>query len=168
MLKLENTVLRAPRDSDMEVLLAMRNDVELQLQLAARPRPNSEERVREWIHKHSSDPNTLFYIVAEEAGAACGYIQLTEMDSIDGTGRLGVCIARAAQSTGHATRAIALLEDYAHAILGLRKIVLSVLSSNSGAIKLYRKIGYLDVGVHREHHYARGAYHDMLVMEKLL
>jgi len=43
-----------------------------------------------------------------------------------------------------------------------------VLASNIRAIALYPKVGFSEVGVHHAHHYFRGAYHDVLIMEKLL
>ena len=162
------TTLRAFEERDLELLCALRNNVELQFQLASRPRPNSIERVREWVQRHLSDSNALFYVVSNSNGVACGFIQLTEIDLINGTARLGICIAPSRQRQGHAGRALRLLEGRARAVFPLRKIMLTVLTSNVKAIELYRRAAFDEVGIHRQHYYAENRYHDVLVMEKLL
>jgi RimJ/RimL family protein N-acetyltransferase len=168
MLQRSTTILRAPEPSDLEFLRGLRNDADLQFLLAARPRANSEQRVRDWLARHLDDPQTLFFIIADASRAPCGYIQLTHIDPIDRHGRLGICLAPAAQGRGHATDALALLEGYARDTFGVRKVVLSVLSTNARAIAFYQANGYLSVGVHKRHVFLKGDFNDLCLMEKLL
>lgn len=167
-LKSADTVLRDPDDGDLDALFALRNDVPLQLLLAAHPRPNSMDQVRGWLKKHRDDQKARFFVIANARDAACGYLQLTQLNMLDGHGQLGICIAPSAQGKGHAADAVTLLEGYARDELGLRKIILKVLTSNLRALAFYRRIGYSDVGLHRDHFRWNGAYYDMLAMEKLL
>ena len=168
VLKRADTVLRGAEDRDLDVMVALRNDVPLQLLLAAHPQPNTPEQVQAWLNKRRDDRQAVFFVIADGIGDACGYLQLTHLDLLDGHGRLGICIAPSAQAKGHAADAVALLEQYARDVLALRKIILTVLTSNIRAVAFYRRIGYSDVGIYRDHFHWSDAYHDMLAMEKLL
>jgi RimJ/RimL family protein N-acetyltransferase len=160
------TTLRLPEDRDLALLTELRNDVELQLLLASRPRGSTPETVREWLAGRGHDG--LFFVIADAAGQACGYIQLIDIDPVDRHGRLGICLAPSTQRKGHGASAMAMLEAHARDLLAVRKIVLSVLASNQPAIVFYKELGYREVGVHQQHFFLRGHYHDVLEMEKLL
>src|SRR5450631_2592474 len=163
-----DTLLREHEDRDLDVMFALRNNVALQLLLAAHPQPKTLEQVQAWLKKRREDRQGAFFVIANAAGSALGYLQLTHLDFLNRHGRLGICIAPSAQGKGHAADAVALLEEYARDALSLRKFILTVLTSNERAIAFYHRIGYFDVGIYRDHFYWADAYHDMLAMEKLL
>lgn len=160
--------LRAPREDDLACLESLRNDRETQQLLMALPRANSTPRVREWLNRMSNDDRTLFFVIADSDDRAAGYLQLTDMDSLHGTAQLGICLSRESRGRGLAVEALGLLERFAHDTFAIRKIILQVLVSNEAAIALYRKLDYRKVGVHRSHWYHAGAFHDVLIMEKII
>jgi putative acetyltransferase len=164
MIQRGETKLRPPEERDHPLLLQLRNDIDLQLLLGSRARGSSPDKLREWL----SGRDGLFFVVADESDQARGYIQLTEIDPIDRHGRLGICLAPSTQHKGHGVAAMAMLEAHARDLFAVRKIVLSVLVSNQPAIAFYRKLGYREVGVHLQHFFLGGEYHDVLEMEKLL
>jgi RimJ/RimL family protein N-acetyltransferase len=169
MLECEQTRLRPPEARDLALLARLRNDLEIQLALASRPRPGPPSAVSDWVERRTRDPAGLLFVVAEIASdAALGWIQLTHIDAVSGHGRLGICLEAAARGRGHGQAAISLLERYAVDVHRLRKILLGALCSNEGAIRLYRRLGDTEVGVLQEHHYAAGRFHDLQLMEKLL
>ena len=51
------TTSRAPRDSDVPALAALRNDLATQYALLAAPRPNTLAEVRAWIARRARDPD---------------------------------------------------------------------------------------------------------------
>jgi phosphinothricin acetyltransferase len=51
---------------------------------------------------------------------------------------------------------------------GFHKIVLHALSDNQPGKRLYRKVGFVEVGVFREHGMLDGRYVDVIAMETLL
>ncbi|MFN3430886.1 MAG: GNAT family N-acetyltransferase [Candidatus Sericytochromatia bacterium] len=162
-------VLRAPQPADMAVLAAMRNDAALQRRLMAQARPNDAARVADWLNRRLGDPQGLFFVIAEAAAdRAVGFVQLTGMDPVHGHGHLGIALVEAAQGRGYGQEAIQLLEAHARDVFGLRKIVLKVLVENEAAFRLYRKLGYREVGVLAEDFYHGGAHHDVRLMEHLL
>ena len=68
--------------------------------------------------------------------------------------------------TGQAS--LTLLEAYVREVFGLRKIVLEVLASNDGAIRLYLRHNYREVGRWQRHFRQGDDYADVVIMEKLL
>lgn len=161
--------LREPRPEDLDLLGSLRNDVELQLELMATPRPNTLERVRQWIDARLNDPRSVLFVVADRASdRACGFVQLKELDPLHGHAELGVCLAPSARGTGHAGEALALLEGYARDVFRIRKLILHVLVSNERATAFYAKTGFREVGVLREHFYHHQCWHDVAIMERFL
>ena len=169
MLTGPDVILRAWRDDDVAALARLRNDVALQQQLMAQPRPNSHARVLQWLKDRSERTDGVFFVVAAASDdRAVGYVQLADMDIFHGHARLGICLSPDAQGTGWAAQAMALLEAYVREVFGLRKIVLEVLCSNARAIRFYDKQGFSTVGVLRQHVFMHGAHVDVQWMEKLL
>lgn len=161
--------LRAPLERDLDVLTVLRNDAELQARLLAVPRPSSPERVREWLARRAQDPHeVLFVVVASTTDECLGFCQLVQMDFTHGHAQLGLVLAEGARGRGYGAEALALLERYARDTLNLRKLVLQVSGENLGALRVYAREGYRTVGTLAGHFYHAGAYHDVVVMEKLL
>ena len=169
MITSQKARLRPPLPDDHGFLFALRNDVALQMSLLTLPRANSAARVDEWLARLTSDPASLFFVVADkETDKAVGYIQLTKMDFVHGHGELGICLGEENRGHGYAADALALLENHARAVFNLRKIILHALASNARAIAFYKKAGYGLVGTLKEHFYQEGAYRDVVIMEKRL
>jgi RimJ/RimL family protein N-acetyltransferase len=169
MLQGQEVTLRETREMDLPVLASIRNDMVLQLALMATPRPNTAERVEDWIKRRANDPAGVFFVVAlAEGGQPIGFVQLVNVDAIHQHADLGICILPDYQGGGRALVSLQLLERYARSTLGLRKIVLRVLALNSRAIAFYEKSGYRQVGILQAHHFQSGEFHDVLLMEKLL
>ncbi len=171
MLSLETNQirLRPVQAADLPRLLYLRNDLTLQLQLLSSPRPNTLEQVQAWIQRRSSQPDSLFFVIAKLSNDEClGFIQLTQIQLLHGHASLGICLAPEARGQGYAKESLALLETYAKAIFNLRKILLEVRADNQSAISLYSQSGYRQIGVLEAHFFAQGSYHDVLMMEKQL
>jgi len=169
MLTGKHVVLRAWGPEDLPALQALRNDVPLQRQLMAQPKGSSLEQVRAWLTSRSQTADAVFFVIADRAdNQALGYVQLLDMDLFHGSGRLGICIGPQAQGRGCGGETLELLADYVREVFGLRKIVLEVLASNEGAIRLYRRHGYREVGRWAQHFRTATGYADVVIMEKLL
>jgi RimJ/RimL family protein N-acetyltransferase len=169
MLVGKDVVLRAWCEDDLEVLMRLRNDVALQTQLMTQPRPNSRDRVSQWLKDWSKRTDGVFFVVAATANDnVLGYVQLANMDLMHGRGDLGICLDPAAHGHGVADQAMELLQNYVMQIFGLRKILLYVLCSNLRAIAFYEKQGFERVGVLHEHAFLQGSHVDVLLMDKFL
>lgn len=161
--------LRPPIDDDLPVLMEMRNDIDLQKLLLAKPRPNTMQRVKEWLSRRMSDSTVLFFIIASKNDNRClGFVQLMMINTHHGTAQLGIALRPNACNQGAGREALTLCEEFAWNRHHLRKITLEVLGSNERAIHVYQQLGYRHVGVFQSHYFAEGQYHDVILMEKLL
>lgn len=147
----------------------MRNNTELQHKVMARPRTNTSAMVTEWLERRLGDACSLFFIIAEKSGdLPCGYIQLVNIDFMDGTGELGILLDDDFQGRGYGSEALRLFEEYVQKELSLRKVILKVLAHRNNVIAFYERSGYSRVGFYTRHHRQQGKYLDVMMMEKHL
>lgn len=167
MLQGDKVVLRAWRESDLTALAELRNDIDLQALLMAQARPNSLERVRQWLMDRNSHEDMVFFVVASRADdTVLGYMQVAGIDRFHGVGELGICLFPAARGGNLATEACRLLERYLGQTLALRKLTLRVLADNERAIAFYLKIGYHEVGRMGRQFRVAGQHRDVVIMER--
>ena len=161
--------LRAATGKDFVVLSRLRNDREIQDSLLAAARPNSPARIRSWLERRAADDYGAFFVIAETGNdQAVGFIQASEIDSLNRIAEMGICLDKAGRGKGLGREAIGLLERYLLQVFNVRKIWLRVASNNTSAVALYRVSGFREVGTLKKHHFANGRFRDVLVMEKLL
>ena len=164
----DRIVLRAWAQEDLDALGKLRNDLTLQEMLMSQPRPDSADRVQNWLtEKSGRDDGVFFVIVDRECDRVLGYVQVVNMNTQHGTGELGICIGPDFQGSGYGSSAMALLEDYLKRVFNLRKLLLHVLADNKDAVKFYLKLGFDEVGRMKEHFLNNGEYRDVVIMEKI-
>lgn len=169
MLESKQIILRPWCDADLDFFGQLRNDVETQLTLLAQPKPNSKNRVRQWLEDRSNAADGLFFVISSKPDhQPVGFIELRDIHPTHGWGHLGICLDRSVRGRGIGVEALELMESYAGRVLMLRKIVLIVAAKNSVARRLYDFAGYTTVGIHRAHYHIGGDWLDAVVMEKSL
>ncbi|WP_019680527.1 GNAT family N-acetyltransferase [Ruminococcus flavefaciens] len=52
--------------------------------------------------------------------------------------------------------------------INIRIIELEVITDNAGAIALYHKMGFIDIGIYKNYFYVNGTFKDAIVMQKIL
>ena len=50
----------------------------------------------------------------------------------------------------------------------IRIIELEVITDNAGAIALYHKMGFIDIGIYKDYFYVNGMFKDAVVMQKII
>lgn len=170
MLTINNTSLRPPNlDLDLTHYYQIRNNVNIQNNLMSRSRPNSSEKVKDWlVSKNGQESSMLFTIVDENAKDFAGYIQITNIDFINSNCYFGIFITEKHRNKKHAENALLLIEPYLQSTFNIRKILLEVISDNKPAIKLYEKLGYYQSGLLKQHFYIANEYKDIIIMEKFI
>lgn len=169
MLQGKKLTLRAWRESDIEPLILLRNDVALQAQLMTQPRPNSAETVRKWLLEKSAREDGVFFVVANGSdNNAVGYIQVINFNLLHGVGEFGICLSPTIQRTGYGREAFGLLEAYLRNTFATRKLVAHALAQNVAAIAFHRQCGFSEVGRFTRHFFLNATYNDVVVMEKHL
>ncbi len=163
----DRIVLRAWAQDDLDALAKLRNDLTLQEMLMSQPRPNSADRVQDWLTGKSGRDDGVFFVIADrDSDQVLGYVQVVNMNTMHGTGELGICIGPDSQGSGYGSSALELLEDYLKRVFNLRKLLLHVFAENEGAVKFYVKLGFDEVGRMQDHFLNNGEYRDVVIMEK--
>jgi phosphinothricin acetyltransferase len=123
--------------------------------------------IAEWWAQHDA---RFAVLVAAADGEISGWASLNRFShrcAHSGIADLSVYVARAHRGHGLGYALLRELELCA-AENGFHKIVLHALDTNEHGKNLYRKCGFTQVGVFREHGMLDGNYVDVLAMEKLL
>ena len=84
--------------------------------------------------------------VADAGGRLIGTIGLMDVDRERGSGEIGYWTAAAARGRGAATRAVALLRDWAHSELGLGELEILPHRDNRPSQRVAERAGFTDTG----------------------
>jgi L-amino acid N-acyltransferase YncA len=129
--------------------------------------PKDETAIAEWWENHAGRYAVL---VAEDRGAVVGWASLNPYShrcAYRGVADLSIYVERAARGTGVGKRLLTELERVAREN-EFSKIVLLTFPFNEAGQRLYRGLGYREVGVFKEHGRLEGRPIDVMAMEKLL
>ena len=109
--------------------------------------------------------------VAENDGDILGVQSVDQLSavsrSVDHVATIGTWLRSDARGRGIGR----MLFDESVAFAGLKgytKIVIQVLAANERALRFYRRLGFVDIGVARKHVRLSDVFHDEIYLEKLL
>ncbi len=126
----------------------------------------TEEQERQWVQDHLNGPGQLI-IVAEVSGTLIGSLSFENGPHrrISHRGRLGVSVRREWRGRGLGTALLQSLLDWAESNPLIEKIGLSVFANNVDAIRLYKRLGFVEEGRQpREMKLGPGEYADSVLM----
>jgi L-amino acid N-acyltransferase YncA len=129
--------------------------------------PKSREEIAQWWSAHDGRYAVL---VASESDDVIGWASLNPFSqrcAHENIADLSVYVARNHRGRGAGYVLVAALTQEA-STSGFHKIVLHALDSNENGKRLYRKAGFREVGVFREHGSLDGRYVDVVALERLL
>jgi RimJ/RimL family protein N-acetyltransferase len=122
----------------------------------------------EWLKEHVSSPlsfTNLSFAMDTLDGRHIGSIGLGDASPHHRRAELGIAIGdKEFWSRGYGTDAICTLLRFAFDEINLHRVHLKVDERNMRAIACYRKCGFVEEGHLRDDRYARGSYHDSLIM----
>ena len=165
-LKGKKLYLRALTTDDLDQLLGWHNDPELYSSLGGHFRHVSREAEAEWLRRRieARDEVNLAICVSEPRGHI-GNIYLRNINWVDRNAELHTFIGHPEhRGKGYGSTAVRLITKHAFENLGLMRIYLHVLTSNSAAIAAYEKCGFVTEGRLRRHAFKNGLFEDMFVM----
>ncbi len=157
--------LRARTEADYDALYALAAELDTweqrsPLRPAAMTRKGWEARVAEY----DADPNGNLGFVIDVDGEAIGTVSLFDIDGFTGTAEVGIALAASARGRGIGTEAIAQIIEFAFVRANLRRVHLEAIASNTAALRIYEKAGFVVEGRQREHAWVRGQYEDIVRM----
>ncbi len=162
--------LRELTHADLALINQWRNDREVQRWLVSPFRFVAGEVDERWFDRYlgSRGGNVRLAVCEADSEHAIGAVYLLGIDWIARCGELGIWIGnKAAQGKGAGEFATRGMLRHAFADLGLRRVGLHVLADNERALRLYRKVGFVEEGRLRLAAFKEGEWVDLVAMALL-
>jgi RimJ/RimL family protein N-acetyltransferase len=167
MLKGKNITLRPLKISDWKKTIQWRNDIGIKNLALMHPFPITEMVEKQWfedILKNKSD-KIIYFAISINPDKPIGFVSLNNINYINGNCYLGIVIGeKEAQGKGFGVDAMNTIIDYTFNTLNLIKISVEVVSINEPALKLYKKLGFVEEGILRDQFFIDGAFLDVRIM----
>jgi RimJ/RimL family protein N-acetyltransferase len=162
--------LRELARSDIPLINAWRQDRLITDPLGAPPRHISLDVDAAWFEDYLAHRATNVRCAICVAGdeTPVGLVSLTSIHQVYRSGEFHMMIGRRdVHGRGIGTAATIAMLRHGFLDLNLHRIYLSVLVSNTPAVRVYEKVGFRREGVAREAVFKNGAYEDMVLMAML-
>lgn len=168
MMQGDRVLLRPMEKTDADDVVRMRSAPEVLAQLFSDEPPTRESHLRWFEQMQIQGIRQEFMIVERETGRSIGTVGLNHIDPNHRRAEFGILMGdEEARGKGLAFEASRLLLDYAFNKLGLYRLYLHVFPDNEPALHLYRKIGFVQEGLLRQHVFKNGQHRDVVVMALL-
>ncbi|MBU0467669.1 MAG: GNAT family N-acetyltransferase [Candidatus Omnitrophica bacterium] len=144
--------LRSVTEEDLQgEYLRWINDVKNDFYTEHAQFPNSQKDLVAFAEdKWNCSSSIWLAIIEKKTNKHIGNIELRDINLVHGRGEFLILLDHLAQSKGYGEEASRLMLCHAFEVLNLRRIYLGVRQDNKGAIKLYKKLGFVEEGVLRE------------------
>lgn len=165
MIQGEKIYLTAVEKSSLEQLRTWRNKPELR-KYFREYREISSDMQESWYKNRvlENDKQIDFEIRDISTNNLIGHCGLYYISWVNRTAELTIYIGDAKyRNGGYGKDALTLLMNYAFDTVNLNRVWCEVFSNNE-AIHVYRKLGFIDEGKLREHHYEDGKYIDCYML----
>lgn len=132
--------------------------------------PSTEELERQWIQEHLDHPGKLA-LAAEVADEIIGSLSFENgpFKRMSHTGTFGISIRRDWRGKGIGTAMLEALLEWAGGNPLIEKVGLAVFSTNTGAIELYTRLGFVEEGRRaKEIKIGPGKYVDEVLMGRFV
>lgn len=163
----QGIVLREMAAEDAELVVTWRNDPSVAAQMFGSP-PASIGQHLEWFEQMKRGGRRREFVIARvqlSGEQPVGTIGLSEIDDVHRRAEYGIAIGEpSARGQGVAREASKLILDFAFQVLGLDRVFLHVFASNTNAIRLYERLGFVREGTLRRHVWKDQLPRDVLVM----
>jgi [ribosomal protein S5]-alanine N-acetyltransferase len=122
-------------------------------------------KLREYL-SDVEEKNILFWaIVLRGSDKHIGNIKIDPILSVHGLGEYGIMMGEKSEwGKGYAFEASKIVIDFCFETLGIRKLNLGVVEENNTAVNLYKKLGFVTEGLHKNHLLYDSQYHNSLRM----
>jgi L-amino acid N-acyltransferase YncA len=163
----ESFVVRRATSVDLEAIRLIYNEGIEDRVATLDGDPKSFEEIARWWAEHDE---RYVVLVATESKCIVGWASLNRFShrcAHSNIADLSVYVARGYRGRGVGYSLLTSLTGEAEQN-GFHKIVLHSLNRNENGKRLYRKSGFAEVGIFREHGLLDGEYVDVVAMERLL
>lgn len=166
MLRSEDVILRAVKNSDSDLLYQVINCPEV-VAFNAPFKPTHEVNHQSWMVNILNDKTKEFFII-EYFDKPIGSVQLVDIDSIHRNAELKIRIFdETDRGKNIGTKVLELLTEHAFSNLGLVRVWLRVFNNNERAISAYKKAGFMAEGTMKKAAFINGEFLDVICMAKI-
>lgn len=151
---------------DLPFIQELRNDPSTWMQLGD-PRPLKPGLQKKWLESLDSSSDRFYYIVENGTGLPVGLVRMDEYDPVNRSIRVGADVAPAQRRKHYGLAIYQAIKQYGFAHLGLHRIWLLVLATNTAARALYKAVGFLSEGTLRQAVFRNGKWVDYISMSIL-
>ncbi|KAA3436270.1 GNAT family N-acetyltransferase [Rufibacter hautae] len=153
MLQTDRIFLRAPEPSDLAFLYQLENDPALWA-VSMSVAPFSQEALRQYLESASLDiyaaRQLRLMVCLQEGQKAIGTVDLFDFEPLHQRAGVGIALASDQRGQGYGKETLQLLEEYAAQVLQLHQLYASVAQENTTSLKLFRQVGFQEVGVRKD------------------
>ena len=132
--------------------------------------PATEEKEQEWIHDHLDSPGKLL-LLAEASETIIGNVSFENGSHrrIAHRGIFGLAVVEEWRGQGVGTALLRTLLEWAEANPLIEKVGLEIFATNETAIRLYKKLGFVEEGRRpKEVKFGPGRYVDTVAMHRFV
>jgi diamine N-acetyltransferase len=123
-----------------------------------------------WFQSYLQDRerNVRLAIIAEETGEYVGNVNLTSIHRVNRSAEYSILIGEKRYwSKGIGVEATRLMLYHAFMDLNLNRVYLTVIRENVRALRLYRRLNFVEEGCQRQSIFKDGSYRDLIAMSIL-
>ena len=167
MIPVSAVTLRAATGADLPAVKDIYNQGIEDRVATLETQPRSDDEIAAWFEAHGDRHAVL---VADVDGVVSGWASLNPFShrcAHAAIADLSVYVAREKRGRGIGRALLEALVERAREAR-FHKIVLHAVASNEAGTRLYRRMGFREVGVFKEHGELDGAYVDVVAMERIL
>lgn len=160
----ERLVIRLLEARDLEEARLLHND-DMTLARLTDISHVSQAQQEDWFRSVSTSRSSRRYVARRRADDA--FVGVFRIDRIDLWNRnclVGADVAPAQRRQGYAGEMFGYVLDYLFDQCGLHRVALVTLASNDTALRLYRRLGFVEEGRERQAIFRQGVYQDLLAM----
>jgi len=165
---INDVTLRPPEPSDVDALYRYKNDPEVADRLVGFSTGYSKSDLAGWVEQHNAATDEALWVIANSENHCVGHVGLYQIDHRIGGAEFGILIGdRSFRGRGLGRACTEFCLGYGFNRLNLNRVHLRVLSTNDGAVRLYRRLGFRDEGCLRQAQFKHGRHVDVLLMSML-
>jgi len=168
-LKGEQVYLRALEPGDLDFLYQLENNPEV-WEISGTITPYSKHILKSYLdnaHRDIYEVKQLRLCICTDKNALIGFVDLFDFDPKNRRVGVGIVLVADERDKGVGSETLRLVCDYAFSALDLRQLYANVTADNERSLHLFRKLGFLQVGIKKDWIFFNGSYKDEILFQKL-
>ena len=162
--------LRALELDDLEFLFEIENNRKL-WKVSYTILPFSRYHLEKYIKESNHDIFTekqFRFVISMGNKNPVGLIDLFDFDPLNHRAGVGIAIEGVYRRKGYAFESIKLIEDISKKDLQIHQLYVNVGIENKISLDLFKKLGYVEIGIKKDWNYINGQFTDEVLLQKIL